>query len=527
MKKSHFKMASVLAVVGGLCANANAQELLLESIKITAPDGASFDQFGQSVAIEGRTVLVGAPFDDDRGNDSGSAYVFDSQSGAFIDKLLFDRGVSRDNFGESVALKNGNMLVGAPNSPIAGTRAGAASVFRNNQQINTLTPFVRDADPTGFASIGYSTFGFSVNLSSDGTTMVAGARSDTGQLDAGSRYGGGAMYIFSNGNRQKVFASDAGFGDNFGHSVATTNTVAVGSSPFDDNNGIDFGSIYVFDTATGIETFKIRPTDTLAGDHFGWSVAIEGNVIAAGAPLHDAAGPGAGAVYLFDAINGQQLNKITLPGATSFGIRVAMDDSRLVVGSVGSAYVFDVGTGSLIAELQPSDPTLDSRFGWTIAVDGNTVLVAAEGDPTNGEQAGAVYIFDLAGGTEPVDPPQDPEPIDPPQDPFETVGIQTIQTGSYIVQRRNGRIREGAEVTVVVVDDQGLPVQGALVTVELTGRIDEIVSGVTGLEGFAVLRSAQTRRTSTRALTYTVCVTDIDSPLTYDPETNAETCATH
>jgi len=49
---------------------------LYEVAKLLASDGAAVDQFGVSVSVSGDTAAVGVPFDDDNGNDSGSAYVF-------------------------------------------------------------------------------------------------------------------------------------------------------------------------------------------------------------------------------------------------------------------------------------------------------------------------------------------------------------------------------------------------------------------------------------------------------------------
>lgn len=518
MQKSYFKIASTIAVLGGLCANVNAQDTLLESFKITAPDGAPFDRFGRSVAVEGSTVLVGTAFDDDNGDASGSAYIFNAQTGTFTEKLLFNHGAPRDTFGKSVALRGGKAIIGAPNSSFNRLRAGAVAIFRDNRQTDTLIP---SAAPVG-ASTDFGMFGFSVNLSHDGSTMVIGARSDTGEPGAGANGGGGAMYIFNNGNEQKVFASDAGFADNFAHAVATTNNVAVGSAPFDDDNGSDSGAIYAFDTNTAEETFKFVPNDSTTQDLFGFSVAIEGNIIAVGSPYNDEAGIDAGAVYLIDASTGVQLNKIILPNTTLFGFQVALNGSRLVVGDNGSAYIFDVTTGNLITELQPSDPAPESQFGASIAIDGNTVLVGAEGDETGrGNRAGAVYIFDLSGDENSTIP----EPTEPPQDSVITAGVQVIQAETYTVRRRNGRTRQGAEVVVTVEDSRGAPIEGAVVTIELSGRLSETVSGTTGIDGSVILQSNQTRGIRRRALRYTACVVDVQGPLPYEPETNVATCA--
>ena len=54
------------------------QDLLDPEIKLVASDGAGSDRFGSSVGIsgDGSTVLVGAPYDDDKGDNSGSAYIY-------------------------------------------------------------------------------------------------------------------------------------------------------------------------------------------------------------------------------------------------------------------------------------------------------------------------------------------------------------------------------------------------------------------------------------------------------------------
>ncbi|MCP3916961.1 MAG: hypothetical protein GY711_15540 [bacterium] len=100
--------------------------------KLDASDGAPFDALGSSVAIEGATALVGAPFDDDRGTDSGTAYVFEAgPAGGWVQttKLLASDGEAHDSFGRALSLAGGRALVGAPADDDLGTDAGAAYVF--------------------------------------------------------------------------------------------------------------------------------------------------------------------------------------------------------------------------------------------------------------------------------------------------------------------------------------------------------------------------------------------------------------
>lgn len=70
-KRAGFPLFALLA----LTAPANAFDL-----KLTAPDGSAFDQFGRSVALSDNTALIGSVGDDDNGESSGSAYLFDTNT---------------------------------------------------------------------------------------------------------------------------------------------------------------------------------------------------------------------------------------------------------------------------------------------------------------------------------------------------------------------------------------------------------------------------------------------------------------
>ncbi len=139
--------------------------------KLTAEDPARFDRFGHSVALDGNLALVGAYQDDDGGSASGSAYVFDTRTGAQLVKLKADDASEGDIFGLSVATDGNLALVGAPGDAEAGPRTGSAYLFdaTTGQQLAKLT-----ADD---ASMG-DRFGFSVAL--DGNRALIGAMSDDG-----------------------------------------------------------------------------------------------------------------------------------------------------------------------------------------------------------------------------------------------------------------------------------------------------------------------------------------------------------
>ena len=86
---------------------------ILDEFKLLPDDGAAGDVFGTSVAISGSIAIVGAPFDDDLGPSSGSAYLFDTTTGEQITKLVPDDGGANDSCGFSGAISCCIAIVGA------------------------------------------------------------------------------------------------------------------------------------------------------------------------------------------------------------------------------------------------------------------------------------------------------------------------------------------------------------------------------------------------------------------------------
>jgi len=108
--------------------------------KIMAPDGAANDQFGRSVGIGGNIAIIGSPFDDDGGNDTGSAYLVffrgPASQGAWSQtaKVIASDGKSNDHFGFSVDQRSGHIVIG---SPASGT-FGAAYFYNTPFSVGTL-----------------------------------------------------------------------------------------------------------------------------------------------------------------------------------------------------------------------------------------------------------------------------------------------------------------------------------------------------------------------------------------------------
>ncbi|XXT18561.1 hypothetical protein WME94_50870 [Sorangium sp. So ce429] len=260
--------------------------------KLLASDKSSEDAFGTSVALsaDGSTMIVGAPSEDDGStSNNGAAYVFTKSGTTWIQqaKLLASDKANSDRFGWSVALAgNGNTaFVGAyqEDDPTgtATTNNGAAYVFTRSGTTWTQGQKLLAIDK---ASNDY--FAFSIALSVDGNTAIVGAReSDTGPIvDHGSAYvftRSGATWT----QEAKLLASDKAADDYFGFSVALSSdgsTAIVGAYLEDDSSGtatINNGAAYVY-TRSGTawaQRVKLKAPDKASDDNFGKSVALSSN----------------------------------------------------------------------------------------------------------------------------------------------------------------------------------------------------------------------------------------------------------
>src|SRR6266498_3008445 len=267
--------------------------------KLEASDPAAFDGFGFSVAISGETVVVGALFDDGAaGLQQGSAYVFARSGGVWTQqqKLLASDAAAGALFGISLAISGETVVVGAPGDD----SRGSAYVFARNGGVWSQQQKLLASD----AAVG-DAFGASVAIS--GETVVVGAIGDDGA--AGRDQGSAYVFARSGGvwtQQQKLEASDAAANDLFGLSVAISGETDVVGAPLDAGAaGNSQGSAYVFARSGGVwsQQQKLEASDAALGDQFGFSVAVSGGTVVVGA--HDdsgAAGRLQGSAYVFGPV---------------------------------------------------------------------------------------------------------------------------------------------------------------------------------------------------------------------------------
>ena len=462
---------------------------------LKASNTEAFDQFGASVAISGSTVVIGAPGEDsnatgvngDQVNDNafaaGAAYVF-VRSGTTWSQQAYlkasNTGTS-DRFGVSVAIATNTVVIGASGEDSgangingdqvsnAALDSGAAYVFLRGGTVWSQQAYLKPSN-TGAGD----RFGSSVGIA--GETVVVGASQEAsgatginGDQTNNTLTRSGAAYVFVRSvtiwaQQAYLKASNTGFGDQFGNSVAISGETVVVGAYLEESNALgvngdqtnndssEAGAAYVFvrgGTAWSQQVYLKASSRGVGGDLFGFSIAISGDRVVVGAPKEDSGAKGvngdpidnrvreAGAAYIFVRAGGTWLQQAYLKASNTgfedqFGTSVAIDGETVVVGAfressnaagvngdqfnnsatwAGAAYVF-VRSGivwSQQAYLKASNPGSGDQFGDSVAIAANTIVVGASGEASaatgiNGNQsdngaagAGAAYVFVRSG----------------------------------------------------------------------------------------------------------------------------------
>ena len=391
--------------------------------KITESDGGILDQFGFSVSVDGNTLVVGAHYDDDRGTDSGSVYVYRRSSATeplvFQQKITASDGAEYDRFGFSVSVSGNTLVVGAYIDDDNGQNSGSVYVYTRPSADES---FGNEQKITASDGVAFDLFGQS--LSVDGDTLVVGANEDD---DDNNGQNSGSVYVYRRssadelfGNEQKITASDGTADDMFGYSVSVDgDTLVVGAYTGDHNGQTRIGSVYVYRRSSAGASFgneqKITASDGANGDHFGWSVSVDGNTLVVSARLDDDNEQfDSGSVYVYTRSSAGASfvfkQKITASDGFQidyFGQSVSVDGDTLVVGAhgddddgsgSGSVYVYTRSSAGASfgneQKITASDGLVSDQFGWSVSVDGNTIVVGALNDDDNGQiNSGSVYVY--------------------------------------------------------------------------------------------------------------------------------------
>lgn len=376
-----------------------------EDLKILASDGEADNEFGYSIAIDQGIIAVGTPGDDDNGINSGSAYLFDALTGAQLAKLLPSDGAAGDEFGFSIAINGGIVAVGALRDDHNGVDSGSAYLFdaTTGAQLAKLTP------EDGAAG---DEFGNSIAID-DGIVAIGAWRDDEFGDGSGSAY---LFEVSTGDQLEKLLPDTGSRYQTFGVSIAMDDGIVVigARTYFVLGEGYTFAKVYLFDVSTGnqinILQADIENYNGDLGGQFGDAVDIDDGIVAVGAWGRSIFFDHSGAAYLFDAASGSQLDFIFPSDGHDrdhFGNSISIDNGVVAIGAhqdgdngwvAGSAYLYDALTGTQIDKLLASDGAQFDYFGSSIAFDDGVVAVGAIGDEDNGGDSGSAYIFD-SGGT--------------------------------------------------------------------------------------------------------------------------------
>ena len=395
---------------------------------LKAADNGPDDRFGARVAVSGDALVVVASgedsaatgingdFTDDSAPDSGAVYVFRRDAArTWVQEAYVkaSNAATSDAFGQAIALSGDTLVVGAPREDSAAV--GINGDESDNSAIDAGAVYVFTRDATGIwsqqaylkASNTDSVDGFGGAVALDGDTLAVGANledSAAAGVDSdqanNSAQDSGAVYVFTRdasgtwAQQAYLKASNANAGDRFGGAIVLSgDTLAVGAAHErskttgvdgnqSNNSWSEAGATYVFtrsETGDWSQQAYLKASNTGSGDRFGGALALSGDTLVVGAPLEDSAARG---------IDGFQADNKAL--------------------SSGAAYIFgrdSMGTWTQQAYLKGSNSDTQDRFGHSLALDGDLLVVGALEDSgasgADGDQAdnsasgaGAAYLFE-------------------------------------------------------------------------------------------------------------------------------------
>ena len=344
----------------------------LDNVRPRQPDAE--DAFGYSLAMHGDTLVVGSVYEDsasmhDELNDatlnSGAAYVFVRTGDHWTQQayLKSDAPTANDFFGLNVAVAKDTIAVSAtrasPYGNLSSTRNGLVYVF---QRVGS--EWLQKAKLSAPEAAGADLFGFGLALQND--RLVVGAPQDSGAARQA-----GAAYVFTRtadawSQPAKLTAAKPAADAYLGWSVALDGDTVVAGAHHDNQASAAAGTgtahVFVLQNGRWIEQQELQAPEPAPGDMFGWSVGVLADTAVIGSPYGDAA-------------------------------------SSRICGS-GRAYVFSRESEhwTLASNLEPAAPRDCDYFGTSVAISDGAIAVGADGDAPTLElrNAGTIYVYDRA-----------------------------------------------------------------------------------------------------------------------------------
>lgn len=384
-------------------------------------DANQNDNFGTSVDIGANIAVIGAYADDEAGENAGAAYVLKFDGGAWtqVAKLMpeLDPSPAGDRFGISVAVDSSNPIpsvaVGAYFDTGTANISGSVSIFIEDPEKGWLQTQKLTRPPMKVAG---DLFGYDIAIS--GPYMIVGAP----RADNKKGKDSGAAFIYQRGPENtwefmQMITEGKSFGDandQYGTAVAIDwdpiqgGTAVVGAW-MNDEQASGGGALFIYRNALGIGTWQFQDAwyGKVAGNQFGYSVAVSGNTVVAGIWLDDTIAQNAGAVTIIPLAGGAQPVLLTEPDLEAndrYGSAVAIDGDLMAVG----AYISDAtilnggavygyrrvnGVWTPIGQFVPDDLGNGDQMGLSLAISGDLIITGAWMHDDVQSNQGAAHIF--------------------------------------------------------------------------------------------------------------------------------------
>ncbi|MBO9662358.1 hypothetical protein [Dokdonella sp.] len=390
--------------------------------KVVADDGSAQDWFGSAVAVCGDWAFIGAKNKTVGSNASqGVVYVFKKIQGTWVQtqKLTASDGQAVDQFGSTIAVSNGIVLIAAPFAKIGtNTWQGAVYVFTPSRSSPSSTaPWVQRKKLVAARGTAFLTFGTSLAMNAEYALIGAGGTYSAGQQIPRT------VYVFRR-DKATTAASENWTekqllenprpqdpGNFFGGSLTLSKDLALigaRTSTINDNPGQGLAYVYARSGAGWKLTDTLMASDGAPRDNFGSSVALYENSALVGAQGVFTVGSSGGAVYQFQPSGSgwQQTQKFSAtPGSalSLFGAAMsASNEGALLIGAYatnnyrGAAYLFNIRKDTWLQrkELLANDGVAGNVFGYYTALDGETILVGSYTAQVNDNlKQGAAYFY--------------------------------------------------------------------------------------------------------------------------------------
>ncbi|MEM7247314.1 MAG: thrombospondin type 3 repeat-containing protein [Acidobacteriota bacterium] len=376
-----------------------------QKAKILAPEGEPGALFGTSVAIAGDSIVIGAS-----GNDTTSVFVANDegvQDGATLES---SHDLVGTGFGYSVGASNDLLVVGAPFDDESGAASGSAFIYEREDGSWIERARLTAPDPQPGQRFGAA-------VAAGGDTIVVGAiGDDTFGTDAGAVHVFQRSESFGWEHVVTLGELDATAGDLFGFSVDTDGLGIIVGLPFDDDRATNAGASVLYErhpTDGWLDVTRERFTADAAAPHdrFGRSVSIDGDTVVVGADMADGLFRDAGAALVFERhptdgwLEVSRFESSDPHEAELFGQSVSVHGTSIAIGArsdldgrseAGSASLFErhPTDGWLeVTRIGASDGMANDDFGSAVSIgDGRLVVGARHADP-DGDRSGAAYYF--------------------------------------------------------------------------------------------------------------------------------------